>query len=516
MALDDDIGAYLQQTFFAEREPFCFCVDSDYRLTEWFGNAAKYGFGELQRGKPMLDDAPFILHMLSDDVALIPLAMLPGAGPVEIHIVPRPQDYAVLMLASDVAYDARQLQQQSVNENRLLQLHQQSLIRRQRDLIAELVEARSQLEQQRQKAVLADEAKGRFIAMMSHEFRTPLASIIGYAERLGEAELDGNTADDCGEAIGRAARHLSELVNSVLDEARLDAGRQTLHLRAVDIRSLIDDLAAIVAPLAGEKALSFSATVADAVPGYLELDDGCLRQVLLNLLGNAIKYTDDGSIRITLDWRHEKLVADVTDSGPGIAPEDQERMFLAFERGAEKASLVKGTGLGLAISLRLTKLMNGTLSMDSGLGQGCRITLSVPAQAAQIPADVSLRQPQQELLSGRPALILICDDDQDMRAIHEYYLTRAGYELLLVGDGKAALELAIERQPDLAILDINTPGLSGIDVARRLRAAGFGAPIVALTASDASRLDAGLFDERLRKPLQMEILLQTLKKMLNN
>ncbi|MGB5579426.1 MAG: ATP-binding protein [Woeseia sp.] len=516
MGLADDITTYLKDAFFEKHKPFCFCVDARYRLTDWSGDAGRYGFIDLQRGDDMLQAAPFLLNMLGNETVVIPLMTLPRIGPVEIHIIARAEDHAVLLLGSAEDHAETQVRQQSLNENKLLHVQQQKMIRRQRDLISELVEARSQLERQRQKAQRANEAKGRFIAIMSHEFRTPLSSIISYAERLNESAGDASVAKQCGAAIARASKHLKDLVNSVLDEARLDAGRHSLTLRATDMRSLVDDLAAIIAPLAGEKALSFSAELAANVPSHLELDDGCLRQVLLNLLGNAVKYTDVGRIRFSLDWREQQLIAVVADEGPGIAPADQDRMFQAFERGTEKSSSVKGTGLGLSISLRLVTLMNGTLTMDSDVGKGCRITVSVPGKVLQAPAagDV-LTTPTDTLKAGKPALILICDDDQDMRAIHEYYLTRAGYELLLVGDGKVALDTALERRPDLAILDINTPGMSGIDVARQLRAQGFDAPLVALTASDASRLDPGLFNERLRKPLQMQILLETLKSLLD-
>ncbi|MBT8097592.1 MAG: response regulator [Woeseia sp.] len=484
-------------------------------MTEWSGNAARYGFNNLTRGDNMQDSAPFLFGMLGETIVQLPLATLPRIGTVEVHIIPRQGEYAILLLSRFVDHSASQLQQQSVNENRLLQIQQQQLIRRQRDLIAELVETRGQLERQRQKAERASQAKGRFIAMMSHEFRTPLSSIISYADRLNEKDCDDEAIDHCGQSIARAARHLNELVNSVLDEARLDAGRQSLQLRPVNLRSLVDDLAAIIAPLAAEKGLSFSATVSDSVPAGVEIDDGCLRQVLLNLLGNAVKYTDEGKIHISLTWAAQELLATVQDDGPGIAPADQQRMFTAFERGAARKSSVQGTGLGLSISLRLTRLMKGTLTMDSDIGRGCRISVSIPARVVDLSEfDDQLALPEQDLHASKPAVILICDDDEDMRAIHEYYLTRAGYELLIAGDGKTALQLALERKPDLAVLDINTPGMSGIDVARRLREQNIEIPIVALTASDASRLDPGLFDERLRKPLQMNDLLKVLKSLL--
>lgn len=516
MSLDSDIAAYLYDAFFATHRPFCFCITADYALTEWSGDAAGYGFENLDKGMDMLERAPFLLNMPAEEPVELPMVVLPGIGPVEIHIFPRDREYAVVLLKKDTEHVEIRTRQQSVNEFRLLQLQQRRLIGRQRALIAELVEARGQLERQRQKAEDANLAKGRFIAMMSHEFRTPLASIISYAGRLNEERQNADSVEQCGKAIARAANHLNDLVNSVLDEARLDAGRLKLQKKPVSMRDLVDDLAAMVAPLAAEKALSFAAQVTENVPDWLELDDGCLRQIMLNVVGNSVKYTDEGQVRILVDWSDDTLSVDISDDGPGIAPADQQRMFEAFERGAASSSGVKGTGLGLSISLRLTELMRGELRMISDIGEGCQVILTVPAvRAAPATSTHPLDPPAARLQTGQPAVILICDDDEDMRAIQEYYLARAGYELLIAGDGETALQLAHEKRPDLAMLDINTPGLSGIDVARRLRATGYAAPIVALTASDASRLDPGLFDERLRKPLHMEVLLKTLKSLLD-
>ena len=512
MTLADDIATYLQGAFRDRYDPFCFCIDSRYRLTDWWGNADRYGYSALKKGDDMLAEAPFLLNCLGDEPLVMPLVTLPKSGTVDIHIVPRAEDHAVILLGRRTDHSAAQARQQAANENRLLQVQQQKLIGRQRDLIAELVEARAQLEQQRVEAERANQAKGRYIAMMSHEFRTPLASIISHAYRMNAPDTDDETASESGKAISRAAGHLHDLVNSVLDEARLEAGHQSLRPAPVNLRGLLDDLNAIIAPLAGEKALSFVARLGSNVPERVMADDGCLRQVLLNLLGNAVKYTDDGAISIDIDWQNDEIQATVCDDGPGIAKADQERMFEAFQRGVSHDHSVQGTGLGLAICVRLTELMQGKLVMDSDIGRGCRITVTIPAVLAEsISEDEQLSPPSESLQTTTPAVVLICDDDKDMRAIHEYYLTRAGYKLLVAADGPSALAMGLEQEPDLAVLDINTPGMSGIDVARELRAQGFDRPIIALTASDASRLDPGLFDERLRKPLQMPKLLSVLK-----
>ena len=162
--------------------------------------------------------------------------------------------------------------------------------------------------------------------------------------------------------------------------------------------------------------------------------------------------------------------------------------------------------------------MQGKLELESDVGKGCHALLSVPAPEVERrqPQDDALLPPTADQQTRRPAVILICDDDQDMRAIHEYYLGRAGYEVLIASDGQTAVDKAMAERPDLVLLDINTPGLSGVEAAEALRRQGFAAPIVALTASDASKLNPELFAERLRKPLRMPELLETLNALLQD
>lgn len=514
MTLADDIAGYLQDAFVQRHRPFCICVDPQLKLTDWWGDGGEFGFVDLQRGQDMLAQAPFLHGQLADELTILPHVSTPRTGPVEVHIMPRGDDYLVVLLSKDAEHAATQVRQQSVNEVRLLHAHQQKLIGRQRELIAELIETRAELDHRRQEAERANVAKSRFIAMMSHEFRTPLAAIASYADRILEADSHADAALDCGRAISRASRHMLDMINSVLDDARLEAGRTTLNVRVLVIRSLIDDLTAIIAPLAGEKALSFAAQLTSRVPECVTVDDGRLRQILLNLLGNAVKFTDDGQVSLVIDWQDGQLIATVADNGPGIAAADQERLFRAFERGVQDDSTIEGSGLGLSISARLANIMDGRLAMDSDVGRGCTVTLTVPAAATERPSEEhsALAPPDTRLQARRPAVILICDDDPDMRAIHEYYLTRAGYELLLASDSRTAVELALSEQPDLVLLDINTPGMSGIEAAQLLRRKGCTAPVVALTASDASKLDPDLFNERLRKPLRMPELLDVLNK----
>jgi CheY-like chemotaxis protein len=303
---------------------------------------------------------------------------------------------------------------------------------------------------------------------------------------------------------------MNRLVDTVLDEARLEAGQIKLNERPFDLQSLFDDIAAIMAPLAAEKTLSFGIYRNSDLPDSVVADDGCLRQILINLLGNAVKFTESGGVRLDVSWQDRELRVIVTDSGPGIATPDQERIFLAFERApAEGQSQAPGTGLGLTISLQLARLMGGHIDLDSAPGRGCKITLTIPAAAYRpgIDAESAMPEPDAEFRAIRPATILVCDDDQDLLALTEHYLLRAGYGVLIAKDGEEAVDKALTYGPDLILMDINTPRLSGSAAASRLRAAGFTAPIVALTASDVRKLDSQDFTSSLRKPIQMPRLL---------
>ena len=507
MHLPTRVNDYLLADFLRRRRPFCFEVDAECRLREWWGDAETHGFDTLAAGEDMLERAPFLLGHLSSDPEYLPFVTA-DTGPVDVHILPAADGHIVVLLDARLEHDFRQQRQQTVNEVRLLHAGQQKLIERQRKLIAELVEARTELDHRRREAERLSAEKGRFIAMMSHEFRTPLASIINYADLALEADTGVETIKKSAEAISRASRHMNRLVDTVLDDARIEAGRIKVEERAFDLRTLFDDLAAIMAPLAAEKALSFGIYASPELPEAVVADDVCLRQILINLLGNAVKFTDSGGVRLDVNWADGRLRAVVSDSGPGIAASDQQRIFEAFERG-RAADRTEGTGLGLTITLRLARLMQGTIELESAPGAGCRVTVSVPAQvsAANADAEPALPEPDAEFRALRPATILICDDDEDLLALAEYYLLRAGYGLLIARDGEEAVEKALAYQPDLVLMDINTPRLTGAAATARLREQGFRAPIIALTASDVRRLDIDDFTTSLRKPIQMPRLL---------
>jgi signal transduction histidine kinase/CheY-like chemotaxis protein len=512
MPFPQQVIEYLQKNFSTDARPACFQIDSNYRLINSWGDTRWCGLESAVVGSDMLQEAPYLFGLL-DTMPLVIDFVSAGESVAHVHTIPDGSSHFVVLLDAKRDHDSIQIQQQAVNELRLLQASQQRLIGRQRDLIGELVEAKPELDHHRKDAERSSNSKGQFIAMMSHEFRTPLASIVNYAELASEADVSENTMRKSIEAIARSAHHLNRLVEAVLDDARLDAGQIELRETDFDLYSLLDDLAAMMAPMAADKALSFVCQIGESVPRLIRADEVRLRQILINLLGNAVKFTDDGGIQLTTTYADGRLVSSVADTGPGISVEDQERVFRAFERGGTTGA-EKGAGLGLAISLHLAQLMGGEISLDSTPGRGCTVAVNLPIAVANASTGAQpevLMAPTEESHAIKAISVLVCDDDEDMLALAEFYLHRAGYGLIVSTNGAEALSKALAYEPDIVLMDCNLPGMTGIETAAKLRHSGYSNPIVALTASKLSEEDKARFTSCFQKPAPMQELLAEIK-----
>jgi signal transduction histidine kinase/CheY-like chemotaxis protein len=513
MNLPQVVSEYLQNDFLAAARPFCMLIDADEKVVDTWGDGEWLGLAELPAGSDVFEHAPYLLGTLENEPFRLNFVSSPAGAVMNIITIPSDDQYFAIFLDARKTHDDIQEKQQVSNEAVLLQANQQKLIARQRNLIAELVEAKAELDHHRRDMERASAGKSRFIAMMSHEFRTPLASIVNYAdlaleESSGPAELKKSI-----EAISRSGRHLASLVDAVLDDARLDAGHVTLRERNFDLIELLDDLSAMMAPLAAEKGLSYATRVDADVPPRIRADDVCLRQILINLLGNAVKFTEEGGIGLYISFSLGRLVVSVADTGPGVSPEDQERVFRAFERGGNLAGTRNGAGLGLTITLGLAELMRGEISMDSTPGIGCTVTVHVPVVTVDEAdeAQEALPSPDQNAFATEGTTVLLCDDDEDMVALLEHYLHRAGYALITTASGAEAVEKAATYEPDAVILDINIPDLNGLDAAAELRGRDYAGPIIAHTASNLSEKDQSAFTHYFRKPAAMNELLLTIK-----
>ncbi|MGI9233305.1 MAG: ATP-binding response regulator [Woeseiaceae bacterium] len=514
MKLPAPVVDYLQKDFLSETRPFCFSIDSEYRLIESWGGGDWCGLAGLQPGADVRDRAPFLVGISVDAVQKFEYLQIPGRSMVNMHVIPGDGRCYVLLLNASDDHAAIQSRQQSVNELQLMHGRQQKMIQRQRDLISELIEAKSELDHHRREAERISENKSRFIAMMSHEFRTPLASIINYAELAKDAATSRNDVQKSIETISRSARHLTSVVEAVLDDASLDAGQVELFEQDFDILGLLNDMAAMMAPLAAEKGLSFATYVDPDMPTLIHADEVRLRQILINLLGNAVKFTLEGGVKLTATYNDGRLVVTVSDSGPGISIDDQERVFQAFERGSRRGET--GAGLGLTITLRLVELMHGEVSLDSMPGEGCTVSVHIPVAAGDDTSSASapaLPTPSDDTIASKSLSILICDDDEDMIALIEHYLHRSGYGLITSSNSSEAIDKAIKFDPDLVLMDCNVPGVGGIVAAKVLRDRGYTKPIVALTASRLSEEQKAVFTQFFRKPAPMQELLTEIKRL---
>ena len=337
------------------------------------------------------------------------------------------------------------------------------------------------LQKAKEAAEAANYAKSRYLVGLSHELRTPLNAVLGYAQVLERDPGMPPTRSNAVKVIRRSAEHLSGLIDGLLDISRIEAGRLELARNEIRLADFLDQLVDMLRFQAEAKGLAFRFTRPTRLPEVVVTDEKRLRQVLVNLISNAIKFTDRGSVHLDVAMRHEIATFTVTDTGRGIPAAELPRIFEPFERG-QAAERAPGLGLGLTISKLLATLMGGDIRVDSTVGEGSRfrlrVHLGVRADAATAAA------PARHGYAGRRRTILVVDDNPDHRGVVREALEPLGFPLHEAEDGAQALALAATLRPDLFLLDISMPGMDGWELSRRLRAEGHtAAKIVVLSAN---------------------------------
>ena len=386
------------------------------------------------------------------------------------------------------------------------------LAERRRHVVA-VEEARGQAERQAgELAVLArdrDEArraaqeasrlKSEFLAHTSHEIRTPMTALVGYTELLGDPDLSPAERAEGLATVRRNGEHLMTIVNDILDLSKIESGRMTIERMACSPFALVAEVAAVLRPRAAHDGLDVEVGYRSPLPETIETDPTRLRQILLNLVGNAIKFTPRGSVRLEVGPVEDtRLCFEVIDTGIGLDAEQQARLFTAFSQAdASTTRRFGGTGLGLAISKRLAGMLGGDLRVRSLPGEGSTFTLTIDVgslagvrlldRPPDVPAAAERREPSAHAPQALRGRILLAEDGLDARRLLARHLRAAGAEVETAENGLVACELALRAAEagtpyDLILMDMQMPELDGYAAAARLRAAGYRGPIVALTA----------------------------------
>jgi PAS domain S-box-containing protein len=383
-----------------------------------------------------------------------------------------------------------------------------------------------ELAQARKRAEAASRSKSEFLANMSHEIRTPMSAILGFAEMLLHKSADECKEIGCAQIIRRNALHLLELINDILDLSKVEAGQMKVERISCDLPAILSDIISLMRPRAVEKGLEFGITFQGPIPRLIQSDPARLTQILINLIGNAVKFTVSGKVELRIaegeaDGPNIVLRVDVIDSGIGMTPEQVERAFRPFTQCDESITRkFGGTGLGLTISRQLAKLLGGDVTITSQAGVGSTFTMTIDggpsAGVERLLGLTEVTLPRKVDLSGKPKIylrgrILLVEDGADNQRLLRMQLTSAGGSVVSAMNGQMAVDLATTQPFDLILMDMQMPIMDGYAATRELRRRGLTIPIIALTAyamaEDRDKCMAAGCDAYLSKPVAEETLL---------
>ncbi len=383
-----------------------------------------------------------------------------------------------------------------------------------------------ELKNARMAAEEANRAKSEFLANMSHELRTPLNAILGFSQLMVRDALVSKSQREHLRMINRSGEHLLLLINDILDMSKIESGRIQLNMQSFELKNMLYDIGEMFQLRANKKNLKFIVDIDPNVPDYVKCDEQKLRQVLINLLGNAVKFTEKGHVLLKVypGQAYHKLFFNITDSGPGIFEEEQSLLFNAFFRSTHDYKNQEGTGLGLAISRRFVELMGGEITVESQVGQGAVFKFDIQIK----PADKTAikHQPKAKpvigLEPGQPVYrILVVEDKEESRILLYELLTSVGFDVKTAADGMKAVLLFETWQPHLIYMDMRMPVMDGYEATHQIRQKQNGADtkIIALTASafdqDRSEIFLAGCNEIISKPFQDQEIFESIRKYLN-
>ncbi|MCC6229009.1 MAG: response regulator [Phycisphaerales bacterium] len=378
------------------------------------------------------------------------------------------------------------------------------------EMLSTIEQSQRELNEARVVAESANKAKSEFLSTITHEIRSPMTAVIGYADLLMEPGLSEEQHRDHVSRIRRSGEHLLGVINDILDASKIEAGAMTIESVPCSVRQITDDVRSMVETRAKAAGISLVVDVAQSVPGMIASDPLRLRQLLVNLVANAVKFTKQGSVTIRVDLADEStLRMRVEDTGIGMSPEQVDKLFKPFSQADSSTSRrYGGTGLGLTISRNLARLMGGNISVESRPGEGSIFTATVRFVPCSTAAAVSAAKRTVSLAGMR---VLLVDDAEDNRKLLSHFLKGAGADVVLANDGQEALHVIQEEMQrrgtfNAVLMDMQMPVCDGYEATRRARDFGYRGAIIALTAhsiaEERGKCIAAGCDDFLNKPIE--------------
>ncbi len=512
---DPDLQQLISEQLFDKLELAYFCVDRSMNVTAYSESLSRYGYDSVSIGVPIEDCVDFMIGLDVNTKLDLPMVESPSGTPIAVALLPASDQLTVLISNASKSAEQRQMLQQTANENELL-------LEQQEKLMSQLENASRELESKNRELQEASRLQTSFLSGVSHEFRTPLASIIGYTNLVREDLTRGNDkGDNPGaqsnelsnqnaahlRAVQRSSKHLLSLIENLLDHGKLDSNAIIIHPKPIDLSELFDDVVLLLKPLSDAKNIRLNCDFKLGKSAAAVMDDSRLRQCLVNLVGNAIKFTDSGSVALNASLIDERLSITVIDTGLGISVEDLNKIRLPFWQAADTGKA--GTGLGLTITERIIELMGGELEIESQLGKGTCVSF-------EIPAPMVLEQANDEILSVRGKKVLLAEDDMDIADLVSMMMSEHGVHVTHVENGELALSALQEAKFDLVLMDINMPVMSGYQALEKLKGSNNRTPVVIMSASavETDRLKAeqlGCYDY-LIKPVDINDIFQIMNR----